>query len=154
MNRQSYQASFVHSWLSSGALKPPSQYYSSSYRGLPDVAALAHHYMIVENGNQLGVDGTSASTPVTAGLIALINDARLNAGKSTVGFINPAIYGMSATNFNDVTVGDNTGTEMHGITGTKYCTTYGYGAAAGWDPTTGRGTPKFSAWQSYFLSLN
>lgn len=90
--------------------------------------------MIIENGEKLSVDGTSASTPVTAGIIALINDARLNNNQSPLGFINPSLYAMAASNFNDVTFGNNTGTEANGIGGKDYCFTYGYGASAGWDP--------------------
>ena len=32
--------------------------------------------------------GTSASTPLWAGLITLLNQDRLNAGKTTLGFMN------------------------------------------------------------------
>jgi tripeptidyl-peptidase-1 len=38
------------------------------------------------------VGGTSASAPIVASIITLINEQRLAAGKSTVGFINPTIY--------------------------------------------------------------
>jgi tripeptidyl-peptidase-1 len=37
------------------------------------------------------VDGTSASAPVVASIITLINDARITAGKKSVGFINPIV---------------------------------------------------------------
>jgi tripeptidyl-peptidase I len=37
------------------------------------------------------IAGTSASAPVIASMITLINDARITAGKKTVGFINPAV---------------------------------------------------------------
>ena len=35
--------------------------------------------------------GTSASAPVVASMITLINDARITAGKKSVGFINPIV---------------------------------------------------------------
>ena len=35
--------------------------------------------------------GTSASTPVVASMITLINDARITAGKNPVGFLNPTV---------------------------------------------------------------
>ena len=35
--------------------------------------------------------GTSASAPVVASMITLINDARITAGKNPVGFINPTV---------------------------------------------------------------
>jgi tripeptidyl-peptidase-1 len=37
------------------------------------------------------VFGTSASAPVIASMITLINDARITAGKSSIGFINTAV---------------------------------------------------------------
>jgi tripeptidyl-peptidase-1 len=38
------------------------------------------------------VDGTSAATPTFAGIVALLDDIRLNAGQPTLGWINPLIY--------------------------------------------------------------
>jgi tripeptidyl-peptidase I len=37
------------------------------------------------------VFGTSASAPVVASMITLINDARIAAGKGPVGFLNPTV---------------------------------------------------------------
>jgi len=145
----SYQSSDVSAWMNSGALQPPTKYWSSSGRAYPDVAALAHKYLIVENGESFSVDGTSASTPVTSGIIAMINGNRLNKGLTSLGFINPSLYDMSASSFTDVTIGNNTGTEYNDG---RSCNTYGYGASAGWDPCTGLGTPNFNSWNSYFTS--
>ena len=36
-------------------------------------------------------DGTSISAPIFAGILIRINDERLKAGKSTVGFVNPTL---------------------------------------------------------------
>lgn len=41
-------------------------------------------------------DGTSASAPIFAGVVSLLNDARLNAGKSPLGFLNPMLYKAKA----------------------------------------------------------
>ena len=48
--------------------------------------------------SEIGVDGTlslvfgtSASAPVVASIITLINDARIAIGKGPVGFINPVV---------------------------------------------------------------
>lgn len=35
--------------------------------------------------------GTSASAPVIASMITMINDARIDAGKNPVGFLNPTV---------------------------------------------------------------
>jgi tripeptidyl-peptidase-1 len=43
------------------------------------------------DGKFQSVDGTSASAPVVASMITLINDARIAAGKNSVGFLNPTV---------------------------------------------------------------
>lgn len=53
--------------------------------------------------------GTSAAAPVTAAIIALLNDARLRAGKPTLGFLNPLIYAYAYQGFTDVTAGSSDG---------------------------------------------
>jgi len=74
----------------------------------------------------------------------MINDARLSAGKSTIGFINPTIYSASfADLFNDITMGDNPG-----------CGTDGFNATVGWDPVTGLGTPNFPKLLAAWLELS
>jgi hypothetical protein len=37
------------------------------------------------------VYGTSAASPVVGSILTMVNDARLHAGKSPIGFINPAV---------------------------------------------------------------
>jgi subtilase family serine protease len=51
-------------------------------------------------------DGTSASTPVFAGILTLINQYRLSQGKPQVGFVNPILYKHAATRatFRDITL--------------------------------------------------
>jgi tripeptidyl-peptidase-1 len=43
------------------------------------------------DGSFSDVFGTSASAPVVASIITLINDARIAAGKNSVGFLNPNV---------------------------------------------------------------
>jgi hypothetical protein len=92
-------------------------------------------------GNQwVSVDGTSCSSPVFAGYIALANAQRLAAGKKVLGFLPPAIYAIAASTpaaFQDITKGDNKCTE-NGCNNGK-CT--GFTAIAGWDAATGLGSP-------------
>jgi tripeptidyl-peptidase-1 len=55
---------------------------------------------------------------VVAGIIALLNDARLRAGKSALGFLNPFIYAFRLQAFNDVVGGGSVGCNgIVGITG-------------------------------------
>jgi hypothetical protein len=57
-----------------------------------DVAAVGLNVLLYESGQPNFVGGTSASAPIFASIITLINEKRLAAGKSTVGFINPTLY--------------------------------------------------------------
>jgi len=73
----------------------------------------------------------------------MMNVARADKGLSALGFLNPALYAMYDaqgenynTYFNDVAMGYNEGcSEDNDIA---------FYAAAGWDPLTGVGTPKFA----------
>jgi tripeptidyl-peptidase I len=44
-----------------------------------------------------------------ASLIALLNDARLRAGKPVLGFLNPLIYLHAYQGFTDITLGQSDG---------------------------------------------
>ncbi|KAF8144383.1 subtilisin-like protein [Mycena galopus ATCC 62051] len=141
----SYQKSQVSSYLTNHP--PPysgAQYNNSGMsRGFPDLSANGAWYAVAVQGAIYDVFGTSASTPVVGGILTLINDARLAAGKSTIGFINPTIYSTAfASAFNDVTNGTNPG-----------CGTAGFTTAKGWDPVTGLGTPNFPKLKNLWLTL-
>ena len=113
---------------------PAAYRYNASNRGFPDVSAQATGFTVVCNGQTTqGVTGTSCSCPTFAGIVALLNDKRLQAGKPVLGFLNPWLY-AHASAFNDVTSGNNPG-----------CGTEGFYACEGWDPVTGLGTPNYPA---------
>lgn len=59
-------------------------------------------------GDLYTVDGTSASAPVAGGIFNLINQERVKAGKTVVGFVNPVLYENPGA-FTDITEGDNAG---------------------------------------------
>ncbi|KAF8514826.1 tripeptidyl peptidase A, partial [Hysterangium stoloniferum] len=101
-------------------------------RAIPDVSAQGDNYEFVIEGGNFLVGGTSAASPTFAGIVALLNDARIAAGKPTLGFLNPLIYSKAFTAFNDITVGNNPG-----------CGTEGFSCRVGWDAVTGFGTPNF-----------
>jgi tripeptidyl-peptidase-1 len=105
--------------------------YNRAGRGYPDVAAVGDNFALYISGVPLLIGGTSLSAPVFASMVNLINEQRLAAGKSTVGFLNPLLYAHPEA-FNDITVGSNPG-----------CGTNGFAATEGWDPVTGLGTPNF-----------
>ena len=60
--------------------------------------------VVAENGKFSLSGGTSASAPIFASVIASVNDARIAAGKSTVGWINPAVrFGSSSAIYQSLT---------------------------------------------------
>jgi hypothetical protein len=89
--RPPYQAAAAASYLAQPGL-PSTQFYNSSGRVLPDVAALATNYQVLVE-NYLGpLTGTSAATPVWAALVAVFNGARAARGMPPMGFVNPWLY--------------------------------------------------------------
>lgn len=133
-----YQKDAVSAYLQkleAAGKTPPASAFNAQGRGYPDVAALAgtqNPYCVAADRSFVGVGGTSASCPVTAGLFARINAERSALGKPVMGFLNPFIY-QNADAFNDVTQGSVTG-----ATGVK-----GFAALEGWDAATGMGTPDY-----------
>lgn len=83
--------------------------FNESGRGYPDVALQGWNFEVVSGGTTGLVGGTSASSPTFAGVIALINDQLLAAGKPVLGFLNPFIYSTASTAFTDITIGHNSG---------------------------------------------
>ncbi len=133
-----WQENQVSAYLKLGDQLPPSWAFPANGRATPDVSALGEGFQVISNGRDVPVGGTSASTPLFAGLVSLINDVRVSKGKKPLGFLNPFIYSNPQA-FTDVTVGDNLKDE------TGYPAKYGFQCTKGWDPVTGLGTPKFGA---------
>jgi kumamolisin len=106
---------------------------SQTGRGVPDVAGNADPvtgYLVVVDGQQQPIGGTSAVAPLWAGLIARLAQAT---GKK-FGLLQPLLYtgvtaGAAAQGFNDITQGNNGA----------------YSAGPGWDACTGLGSPNGQA---------
>jgi len=60
-------------------------------RGYPDVSAVGDGILVISNGAIVIEGGTSASAPIFASILNRINEHRLLAGKTTVGFVNPTL---------------------------------------------------------------
>jgi len=121
---------------------PPANLWNNTGR-YPDIAALGGQkapYCVTANGAFEGVAGTSASSPVAAGVFALLNGLRASQNKAPLGFLNPFIY-QNPTAFQDVTSGVNGA-------GRKY----GFKAVKGWDAATGWGTPDYEALSKVVLA--
>jgi kumamolisin len=102
---------------------------AGNQRLVPDVSIAADPNkgaFLVLHGKQLGIGGTSWSAPVWAGICALLNEARANAGKPSLPFLNPLIYPLIGTSsFRDIHSGSNGA----------------FSAGPGYDLVTGIGVP-------------
>jgi len=97
-------------------------------RLVPDVSLAADPNkgaFVFLNGQSQQIGGTSWSAPTWAGFCALINEARANAHKPFLPFLNPLIYPLMSTAFRDIKSGNNGGFQAH----------------AGYDQVTGIGVP-------------
>jgi kumamolisin len=105
---------------------------SGSQRLAPDVASVADPNtggFLILNGAEYVVGGTSWSAPTWAGFGALLNQARANGGRSSLGLLGPKIYPLlGGADFRDITSGSN------GPGGV-------YNAGVGYDLCTGIGVP-------------
>ena len=105
---------------------------SKARRLVPDVAAVADPFtgvkFVLEQQVSVG-GGTSQSTPVWAGLAAIINQVFKEQGADPLGDLNPSLYavakGSAAPAFRDIQLGGNAITVPH----------------AGYDMVTGLGSP-------------
>jgi tripeptidyl-peptidase-1 len=126
-----HQRAAVSGYLAKAGM-PPASSFNASNRAYPDVAAV-------------GVEGTSQSCPLTAGIFALLTDMRLNKGLPPLGFAAPRIYAVAAAHpgaaFEDITQGNS-------------CTSCdnGFPATTGWDANTGFGRPRWEGLVAYLAS--
>ena len=128
-------------WTNSNQNGYPMYNTSQTTRGIPDISANGVSWLVFEDGNGLGVYGTSLSTPLYGTLFTMINQQRALIGKGPVGFVNPVLY-ANADAFTDITEGCGGG-----------CGTEGFCAEPGWDPITGLGTPKYEQLLAIYLAL-
>ena len=137
--RPAYQKAAVDRYLQ-GIGPTYSAFFNSSNRGFPDIAAHGSRFLVIDKNRTATLSGTSASAPVFAGVVGLLNAARRAQGKPPLGFLNPWLYSNVAA-LKDITVGQSTGCRSP-----QYFRTPAYwNCTVGWDPVTGLGTPNFPA---------
>ncbi|KAG2115755.1 peptidase S8/S53 domain-containing protein [Suillus discolor] len=140
--RPSYQDDAVSAYLATLAPGTYEGLYNSTGRAYPDVSSQAASFSVVYQGQVTLLDGTSCAAPAFTAFVSMLNDARLSAGKTALGFLNPFLYSVGYTALNDITEGRNPG-----------CQTEGFNAAVGWDPVTGYGTPNFGKLKDLVLAM-
>jgi tripeptidyl-peptidase-1 len=140
----SYQTEAINAYKAGAGKNVPTHFYNQSGAGFPDVAANGLQFWTIIGGIPDEVGGTSAATPTVAGIVSLLNDARLTAGKKPLGLLNPLFYAHPEI-FKDIESGTNSGYGGCGFGG--------FTAGVGWDPVTGMGSPKFDLMLKLVLSL-
>jgi subtilase family serine protease len=121
---------------------------STTMRNVPDVAMVGDNIYVAyhtisgrSSSATTGIfGGTSFAAPLWAAFTALVNQQATIYGRSTAGFINPAVYtigesGTYASAFHDTTTGNN----FNSTSPTKFSAVTGYDLCTGW------GTPAGSA---------
>jgi kumamolisin len=121
----------VPAWQGSAGVPASANNGTHRGRGVPDIAGNADPgsgYVLIQDGSSNGpIGGTSATAPLYAGLVALVN-AHLN---FRAGYLNPVLYQLTASSvFRDVTCcGSN-----------AFDSAPGYSVGQGWDAATGLGS--------------
>jgi tripeptidyl-peptidase-1 len=140
--RPSYQDAAVSTYLATLAPGTYKDLYNSTGRAYPDVSSQSASFSVVYQGQATPLDGTSCAAPAFTAFVSMLNDARLSANKTALGFLNPFLYSSGYTALNDITEGRNPG-----------CQTEGFNATVGWDPVTGYGTPNFQKLKDLVLAM-
>jgi len=165
-----YQRNVTAAYVAAAALiapgtAPTAGTYNALGRGYPDLSALAQFGIpLCTYGGCSGSGGTSASAPTVAGMLTLINDARLRAGKPPLGFVNSRLYDLMADPaiyaecFVDVAI-ESVGSlwDCPNFSTCQGCADEagrgrGFVPVAGWDAQTGFGQPKFDGLLRHLLA--
>ena len=122
-------------------------------RGVPDVSWNAAvdggvltyiGFLGGANNGYYIIGGTSAASPQLAGVVALANQVRQQEGKQPIGYLNPVLYQLPASAFNDtvpLTFGTGAGVTTLDSNQQYGTTIQGMLTSSGWDLTTGWGSP-------------
>ena len=152
--RPQFQAGAVEAFLAVSAGKVP-PVFARSGRGYPDVSLIAHNFAVVVGGSFLDVDGTSASSPLMAGILARLNDARRARGQTALGLVAPFLYAAAAwcdgcLRRTASALDSNRCTEET----CDGCVGYNASAEVDWDPVFGLGHPNVTALLAYDALLH
>ncbi|KAE8350721.1 peptidase S8/S53 domain-containing protein [Aspergillus coremiiformis] len=124
--------------------------YNPNGRAIPDVAAQADHFIIMDHGHLRKTGGTSAAAPVFAAIVSRLNAARLADNKPRLGFLNPWLYSLNQSGFTDILDGGSEGCFGDVRSEVPYAS---WNATPGWDPVTGLGTPYYQTLVELAMSI-
>ncbi|KNC51158.1 tripeptidyl peptidase I [Thecamonas trahens ATCC 50062] len=136
-----WQEAAVKAYLAAVPSKPPAHEFDATKRAIPDISAYGENVIIVVNGENQGVAGTSCSAPMAAAIFALVNGDRLAAGTPPLGFLPPIVYAHGDA-FHDITSGRNSDGLCHG-----------WEAIKGFDLVTGWGSPNYAKFRAAAMSV-
>lgn len=165
-----YQQEEVTVYLAkAGQGLPPTGKFNNKGRGYPDISGMATNYLIDLKGLKTHIGGTSASTPLLAAMVSLLNEVAMERDaaehhatsppvpassassldpsptpKKTkgLGFINPFLYKL-ARDERKLAFKDIVYGNNACSANPNMCCPWGFPAAEGWDAVTGVGVPNF-----------
>ncbi|KYR00811.1 peptidase S8 and S53 domain-containing protein [Tieghemostelium lacteum] len=132
-SRPAYQDNDVQYYLDNYVSDYQTRFFNSNGRGYPDISSFSRSVIIAHKGNLIPIGGTSASAPIIAGMLTLINNQRLYNSQPPIGFFNPLLYKIVREHPDavyDIVDGENS----------FHCCD-GFTSSPGWDPVTGWGVP-------------
>ena len=136
-----WQKTEVDYYVKNAPSLPNASTFNANGRAYPDISLVGHSCPTYLDGSLQGVDGTSCSSPLMAGVVAVINSHQIKNNRQKVGYFNPLLYHIfrNCDNcFNKINSGNNWCSES------MCCdnpTQYGYQGINGYDPVTGTGSP-------------
>jgi tripeptidyl-peptidase-1 len=152
-NTPYWQEHEVDAYLKKTPSLPNATTFNPNGRAYPDISLVGHSCPTYNQGILEGLDGTSCSSPLMGGVVAVINQYQLSKGRNVVGYLNPLLYHIAENCkgcFNDISGGNNWCTEG-GCCDNP--TQFGYPGIVGFDPVTGLGTPNIGNILSYLDTL-
>ncbi|KAF7881870.1 uncharacterized protein EAF02_006558 [Botrytis sinoallii] len=146
--RPSYQQEAVEDSLQTQLGDRQKGLFDPHGRAFPDLSAQSVRYITADAGHMIYEDGTSCAAPTFAGIIGLLNAARISSHLPPFGFLNPWLHSVGKKSLKEIVHIGSTGFYGHfrfeeGLNGSPIVPYASWNATPGWDSVTGLGTPDF-----------